>query len=111
MTPDQEKTPLLDRLLTGQVSAKTENCISVCQRHQATSAWTYAHELGRLHLEQTFPEEVTTMNAMKISLKTWQTKPLRMPSEKDCNIVFTTTPEFVQASVQAAISTIRMYGF
>ena len=26
-----------------------------------SSAWTYAHELGRLHLEQRFPDEVETI--------------------------------------------------
>ena len=34
-----------------------------------SSAWTYSHELGRRHLEQTFPNEVTTVSYENITEK------------------------------------------
>ena len=58
MNPTSEKKSLLDRLLP--VSTPKLKIAFLYAKTPATSAWTYAHELGRLHLEQTFPEEVTT---------------------------------------------------
>ena len=66
------------------------------------SAWTYGHELGRLHLEQTFPDEVETLfyeNVTQENVETYIDKAI----EEKCNIIFTTTPAFAQASVKAAI--------
>lgn len=66
------------------------------------SAWTYGHELGRLHLEQTFEDEVETVyynNVTQENVDTYIEKAI----EEGCNIVFTTTPTFTQASVKAAI--------
>ena len=58
MDPNREKKPLLSRLLTGSTKLKIA---FIYAKTPGSSAWTYAHELGRLHLEQTFPDEVTTM--------------------------------------------------
>lgn len=67
-----------------------------------SSAWTYGHELGRLHLEQMFPDEVDTLyydNVTKENVDFYIDKAL----QDGCNIIFTTTPAFTQASVKAAI--------
>ena len=67
-----------------------------------SSAWTYGHELGRLHLEQTFADEVDTLyyeNVTQENVDDYIAKAI----EEGCNIVFTTTPAFAQASVKAAI--------
>ena len=58
MDPNREKKPLISRLLTGSKKLKIA---FIYAKTPGSSAWTYAHELGRLHLEQTFPEEVTTV--------------------------------------------------
>ena len=52
------KKPLISRLLTGSKKLKIA---FIYAKTPGSSAWTYAHELGRLHLEQMFPEEVTTV--------------------------------------------------
>lgn len=101
MTPNQEKAPLLNRLLP--ISSPKLKIAFLYAKTPGTSAWTYAHELGRLHLEQTFPEEVTTMCYENLT-QDLADKAIEDAIRKGCNIVFTTTPEFVQASVQAAIS-------
>lgn len=67
-----------------------------------SSAWTYGHELGRLHLEQTFADEIDTLyyeNVTQENVEAYIDKAI----EEGCNIVFTTTPAFAQASVKAAI--------
>ena len=58
MDPNTEKKPLLSRLL--QPSITRLQIAFLYEKTITSSAWTYAHELGRLHLEQTFPEEVST---------------------------------------------------
>ena len=101
MDPSSEKKSLLDRLLP--VSIPKLKVAFLYAKTPTTSAWTYAHELGRLHLEQTFPEEVTTICYENLT-KELAEKAIADAIQKECNIIFTTTPEFVQASVQAAIA-------
>ena len=101
MNPTSEKKSLLDRLLP--VSTPKLKIAFLYAKTPATSAWTYAHELGRLHLEQTFPEEVTTECYENLT-RDLAEKAIADAIQKGCNIIFTTTPEFVQASVQAAIA-------
>ena len=67
-----------------------------------SSAWTYGHELGRLHLEQTFSDEVETLFYENVTQENVESYIEKAVSEK-CNIIFTTTPAFAQASVKAAI--------
>ena len=101
LDPNKEKKPLLNRLLP--LSAPKLKIAFLYAKTPGTSAWTYAHELGRLHLEQTFPEEVTTMCYENLTPELAE-KAISDAIQKGCNIIFTTTPEFVQASVQAAIA-------
>ena len=100
MDPNREKKPLLSRLLTGSTKLKIA---FIYAKTPGSSAWTYAHELGRLHLEQTFPDEVTTMCYENIVPELAE-KAIADAIAKGCNMIFTTPPAFVQASVQAAIA-------
>ena len=100
MDPNREKKPLLSRLLTGSTKLKIA---FIYAKTPGSSAWTYAHELGRLHLEQTFPDEVTTMCYENIVPELAE-KAIADAIAKGCNMIFTTTPALVQASVQAAIA-------
>ena len=67
-----------------------------------SSAWTYGHELGRLHLEQAFPDEVETLYYENVTQENVESH-INKAVDEGCNIVFTTTPAFAQASVKAAI--------
>ncbi len=67
-----------------------------------SSAWTYGHELGRLHLEQAFSDEVETLYYENVTQENVESYIEKAVSEK-CNIIFTTTPAFAGASVKAAI--------
>ena len=71
MTPTEDKPSLFEKWLplggnkepshlkVGFIYAKTPH----------SSAWTYGHELGRRHLEQTFPNEVTTVSYENVTEK------------------------------------------
>lgn len=101
MKPSCEKKPLLSRLLPG--SGPKLKAAFIYEKTPGTSAWTYAHELGRLYLEQTFPEEVSTVsyeNGTEENVEGLIADAIKA----GCNLIFTTTPPFVQASVKAAIA-------
>ncbi len=101
MDPNQEKAPLLTRLMpTGKSRLKVA---FIYDKTPGSSAWTYAHELGRLHLEQTFPEEITTLPFSGITAETVEGC-LDDAIAQGCNLIFTTTPVFAPASVKAAIA-------
>ena len=100
MTPDSEKKPILSRLFSP--GTQKQKIAFLYEKTPGTSAWTYAHELGRLHLEQTFPDEVETMAYSGLTKET-AGDALRDAISKGCNLIFTTTPAFIQASVKAAI--------
>lgn len=98
--PSTEKKPLLSRFLpTGTPKLKAA---FIYEKTASSSAWTYAHELGRLHLEQTFPDEISTICYENITKETAE-ETIEDAIQNDCNLIFTTTPAFVQASVKCAI--------
>lgn len=68
----------------------------------ATSAWAYSHELGRLYLEETFPDEVSTIYYENVTAETAE-EYIEQAIKEGCDIVFTTTPSFAKASVKVAI--------
>lgn len=101
MDPVKEKKSLLGRLLPSGPSKL--KIAFIYEKTAKSSAWTYSHELGRLHLDQTFPDEVCTIYYDNVTVQNIDSYLERAVEEK-CNIIFTTTPSFAQASVKAAIA-------
>lgn len=101
MKPNQKKKPLFSILNNFKI--KKLNIAFIYEKTPGTSAWTYAHELGRLHLEQRYPEEVQT-TAYENGTQDNIDGLLQEAIDAGCNLIFTTTPPFVQASVKAAIA-------
>ncbi len=100
MKPSHEKKPLLSMLIP--LSSPRLKAAFIYEKTPGTSAWTYAHELGRLYLEQTFPDEVSTVcyeNGTEENVGSLIQKAIA----EGCNLIFTTTPPFAKASVKAAI--------
>ncbi len=67
-----------------------------------TSGWTYAHELGRMHLQQTFDDQVVTScydNATEENAD----RLLEQAIGNGNNLIFTTSPPLLKASLKAAI--------
>lgn len=100
MHPTKEKKKLFDSLLSfGKSRLKVG---FIYEKTATSSAWTYAHELGRLHLEQMFPDEVSTIYYDNVTGENAE-EFIQKCVDEGCDIVFTTTPAFVQASVRKAI--------
>ena len=100
MNPGDEKKTILSRLFSP--GTQKQKIAFLYEKPRGTSAWTYAHALGRLHLEQTFPDEVQTMAYSGLTKETVE-EALKDAIAEGCNLIFTTTPAFIQASVKAAI--------
>lgn len=100
LDPNQEKTPLLKLILPSSMTVV--KIAFIYEKTAGTSAWTYSHELGRLHLEQVFGEQVQTIYYENVTKDTIEDV-VGDAILKGCDLVITTTPAFVQASVKAAI--------
>ncbi len=104
MNPAEGKKLTLSRLLPLNALNSSQMKIAfIYEKTITSSAWTYSHELGRLHLEQTFPDEVSTLYFDNITEQTIE-ETLEKAIEMGCKIIFTTTPTFAPASVKAAIA-------
>lgn len=95
-----EKKSLLGKLHSLSVSKL--KIAFIYEKTPASSAWTYGHELGRLHLEQMFPDEVETYYYVNVTRENVELF-IKEALKEGCNLIFTTTPAFTQASVKAAI--------
>lgn len=101
MDPNEEKKPLLTRLLP--LSSPKLKIAFIYDKTPGSSAWTYAHELGRLHLDQAFPDEVNTVCYENVTADNVE-EVIGKAIKDGCNLIFATTPAFVQGSVKAAIA-------
>ncbi len=100
LDPTEKKKISLSRLLS--VSSSELKIAFIYEKTVETSAWTYAHELGRLYLEETFVDDVTTISYDNVTRDTI-VEYIEKAIGENCNIIFTTTPTFAKASVKAAI--------
>ena len=101
MEPSQEKKSILSRLIpTGMSGIKIG---FIYTKTPMSSAWIYMHELGRMHIEQKFPDEVSTCCFENITEEIADTV-LESAIQQGCKIIFTTSPSLAKASVKAAIA-------
>lgn len=100
-TADGEvKKNLLSRLIP--VSTPKQHVAFIHEKTAETSGWTYAHELGRMHLQQTFADQISTTcyeNATEENADELLAKAI----EDGNNLIFTTSPPLLKASLKAAI--------
>lgn len=107
LDPNYEKETIFNKLKT--LGTGKLKVAFIYAKAPTSSAWTYAHELGRLHVEQKYKDDVETIFFENITEETIEECLEQCVAEK-CDVVFTTTPVFVQASVKAAIAhpTVRI---
>jgi len=68
-----------------------------------TSSWTYAQEMGRNHVNKVFGEAISTsfVDNVPETLEAYRT--LRQLAEDENDVVFVTSPAFINATLKAAI--------
>lgn len=68
-----------------------------------TSSWTYSHELGRVHLEETLKDEVTTVSKFNLPESNDAAPILQQLVDDGCKIIFTTTPALINPTLKVAM--------
>jgi basic membrane lipoprotein Med (substrate-binding protein (PBP1-ABC) superfamily) len=68
-----------------------------------TSSWTYGHELGRRHVEQVFGDQIQTCLMDRVSPGEEAEAAITRAVDQGCRLIFTTTPEFLPASLKLAV--------
>ncbi|HAP21561.1 MAG TPA: BMP family ABC transporter substrate-binding protein [Lachnospiraceae bacterium] len=103
MSPEEKagkKINILARLLP--ISVQTLKIGFIHEKTAETSAWTYAHELGRLHLQKTFADEIHTScydGATEENIGRLIEKCIADGN----NLIFTTSPPLLKGSLKSAI--------
>lgn len=95
------KKKLIDILIPS--APKQMKIAFIHSKSAESSSWTYAHELGRRHVEEVFPEQLETLCFDNIAPGEDCYKTIEQAIRIGCNIVFTTTPEFIPSSLKAAV--------
>ena len=107
MNPTAEnKKNIITRILSDTKPAKPKYHIAfIHDKSGETSGWTYGHELGRLHLEQKFPDRIQTevYDNVDPGDLAGAVGVIEKAIDKGNEIIFTTTPKLLQASLKAAI--------
>lgn len=68
-----------------------------------TSGWTYAHDLGRLYLEDRMGSSITTAVYDGAGSKEDSMKAIEQAVSDGCQVIFTTSPRFLDSSIRACI--------
>ena len=102
MTPKENKKPLLQRLIP--LSSPMLKIAFVHETDPQKSGWTYAHDLGRMHLEQVFPDQVMIQeyHLEEQSEKAAEAM-IKCAVEDGSTLIFTTSPVLTHASIKAAM--------
>ena len=103
MDPADEKDikkNIFERLFP--ISVPKQKVAFIHEETAETSAWTYAHELGRLHLQQMFSDQVSTACYDNGSEENAE-ELLEAAVQNGSNLIFTTSPIFLKAILKAAI--------
>lgn len=100
--PDEApKKNLFDYLLSP--GNKNLKIAFVHDKNPQDSAWIYGHELGRMYLEDQFKGKVETISYNDIAQGAQLERTLEDAADKKCDIIFTTTPQFLEGSIKAAL--------
>lgn len=100
MDPDEGKKSLLQRLVP--LTAPVEKIAFVHEVDPKKSGWTYAHDLGRMHLEQAFSDQVSTQVYIAEEYSSGE-EAIRQAVADGNKIIFTTSPVLYNASLKVAL--------
>lgn len=101
--PAKKTKNIVTKLLSSvTLSSNTCNIAFINEKTPETSSWTYAHELGRLHLEEIFADRIHTENFNNVTAETIPSV-LENVIQQGYKVIFTTTSNFNKASLTAAV--------
>ena len=68
------------------------------------SEWLYGHELGRLYLDEHYPDTIKTLKVHNIESEEEAISAMEDLITMGVSIIFTTTPQLISASVKVAVN-------
>ncbi len=103
--PVEPKPGIISKVLTTTVAVKSLKGLKVGFVHDKTpemSGWTHGHELGRKYIEKVFPDAIETA-AYFDAMASDPLKVINTAIDELCDVVFTTSPVLLSASLRAAV--------
>ena len=102
----KEAAPVEKKSLWSYLMPSTAKKLKVAflySKDPEASDWIYGHELGRSYLEETFPEQVTTMAISNVNEQNLD-ETLEKLIAQGVDIIFGTSPQMMKPSLKAAIA-------
>lgn len=100
--PEHVKASLLNKLLTAGIPDSLKIAF-IYMKTPETSSWAYAHELGRLYLEQAFEGKIETMAFDKADTDDEVEAAIEEAIAAGCELIFTTATQMANQSVRCAV--------
>ena len=100
--PENVKSNLLNKLLPLWIPDSLKIAF-IYTKTRETSSWAYAHELGRLYLEQAFAGKIKTMAFENADTEAQVEEAINLAVAGGCELIFTTATQMVNQSVRSAI--------
>ncbi len=100
-TADIEKKNVLSYLIP--TGAKKLKVAFVYDRSPSTSDWNYGHELGRKHLEDSFPNQIHTTAYNEVRADEHASEVLEEIIQEGHDIIFTTSSQLLPVSLKMAV--------
>ena len=102
--PDEKKPTLTKKLVNILPGTQTKLKIAfVYDKRPDVSNWIYGHEMGRMHLEETFKDQITTTAFTYINTEELADKALKGIIEQGYTTIFVTSPQLIDACVRTAV--------
>lgn len=105
MNPKQEKDNLNKKIIHYLLPShdKKYQVAFIYDKTPEQSDWIYAHELGRLYLEERFQNELETIQVVTPNIDAYAEPILEDVIAQGTDIIFTVTPQLMEATLKAAI--------
>ncbi len=94
---------LISTLTTFVMPRKTMKVAFVYAKDSGTSSWTYAQEMGRIHVSKVFGDAVSTSFVDNVPETSEAYGTLKQLAKDGNDVVFVTSPSFINATLKAAL--------
>ncbi len=101
--PEPAKPSLLGKILPTTPAPESLKIAFLYRKSLETSSWAYAHELGRLHLEQAFGGKLKTLAIEQVNTDDQMKDAVDNAVAAGCNLIFATAVQMVNQCVRSAI--------
>lgn len=95
---------VLSSLTDFMVPKKAIKIAFVYAKSPATSGWTYAHELGRLHIENIFKGKIQTVKVENVPENEQAYQTFESLAKAGYDVIFATNPTYLAPALKAAMT-------